>query len=170
MTLSETLMDEAQATLVRLFEYAINSTTLNEFNKVFSLPNITFNQRGNIAGSALLQKNIIKLNPKLMSENPDYFFEHIIAHELAHILVFQLYGLRVKPHGIEWKKVMLEVFDLPAKVTHSLDTSSVALKSFIYKCACQQIPLSLIRHNKVMKGKQSYICRKCGEKLALIND
>jgi SprT protein len=168
MTLSTNLKNQAQSRLEILFESAIITATLSEFSGVFNIPSLAYNQRGNIAGCALLQKNIIKLNPKLFIENPEYFLSHIIAHELAHILVYQLYGLRVKPHGLEWKKVMLEVFDLPPKVTHSLDTSNVKLKSFMYKCACQHIPLSVIRHNKVVKGKQNYICRKCGDQLSAV--
>lgn len=167
MTISIELQNKTQSTLVELFDKALCTPSLIEFKKIFKLPTLAFNQRGRIAGSALLQKNLIKLNPKLLIENPEYFHTHIIAHELAHILVYQLYGLRVKPHGIEWKKMMLEVFNLAPKVTHNLDTSNAQLKSFLYKCACQHIPLSVIRHNKVVKGKQSYICRKCGESLAL---
>ena len=169
MTLPAILIYKAQLTLERLFQSALSTSTLLAFEKVFRVPTMAFNQRGNIAGSALLQKNIIKLNPKLFVENPDYFLSHIIAHELAHILVYQLYGIRVKPHGIEWKKMMYEVFDLPPKVTHSLDTKNVSLKSFMYKCACQQIPLSVIRHNKVVRGKQSYICKKCKQALIVVD-
>lgn len=168
MTISIELKNKAQSTLIALFEHALSSPNLNEFKKVFKLPILAYNQRGKIAGSALLQKNVIKLNPKLLIENTEYFFSHIIAHELSHILVYQLYGLRVKPHGLEWKKVMLEVFELAPKVTHNLDTSNAELASFMYKCACQQIPLSVIRHNKIVKGKQNYICRKCGDILAKV--
>lgn len=168
MTLSTELKSAAQASLEKLFAHALSTPALNKFTKVFALPTLSYKQRGRIAGSALLQKNVIKLNPKLFAENTDYFLSHIIAHELAHILVFQLYGLGVKPHGKEWKKVMLEVFALAPKVTHSLDTSSGELKSFLYQCSCQQIPLTLIRHNKVQKGKQSYICRICKESLTLV--
>ena len=168
MTLSTELKSRAQLSLEKLFAHSLSSSTLVEFKKVFKLPTLVYKQRGRIAGSALLQKNIIKLNPKLYIENTDYFLSHIIAHELAHILVYQLYGLRVKPHGQEWKKVMLEVFELAPKVTHNLDTSNAQLKSFLYQCGCQQIPLSLIRHNKVQKRKQRYICRKCKETLILV--
>lgn len=168
MTLTTELKNTAQARLEKLFAHALSTPALIEFTKVFKLPTLSYKQRGRIAGSALLQKNIIKLNPKLFVENTDYFLSHIIAHELAHIVVYQLYGLGVKPHGGEWKKVMLEVFELVPKVTHSLDTSSAELKSFLYECSCQQMPLSLIRHNKVQKGKQSYICRKCKEALRLV--
>jgi SprT protein len=168
MTLSIELKSTAQTSLENLFDHAISSPLLSGFSKTWSLPNLSYKQRGRIAGSALLQQNVIKLNPKLFVENIDYFLSHIIAHELAHILVYQLYGLSVKPHGNEWKKLMVEVFELAPKVTHTLDTSSAELQSFLYQCSCQQIPLSLIRHNKVQKGKQNYICRKCKESLILV--
>lgn len=168
MTLSAELKSTAQTSLENLFIHALSTPILSKYSEAFSLPTLSYKQRGRIAGSAILQKNIIKLNPKLFVENTDYFLSHIIAHELAHILVYQLYGLSVKPHGNEWKKVMLEVFELSPKVTHSLDTRSAELKSFLYQCSCQQIPLSLIRHNKVQKGKQNYICRKCKASLRLV--
>jgi len=166
--LSETLINKAQATLEELFVNAIASNILRQFKGTFSMPSLAFNQRGKIAGSAVLQKNLIKLNAKLFAQNTDYFLSHIIAHELAHIMVYQLYGLRVKPHGREWKKIMLEAFKLAPEVTHSMDTKDVTLRTFMYKCTCQTVALSVIRHNKVVRGKQTYICRRCGESLIAV--
>jgi len=140
-------------------------------------PQLAFNQRGKIAGSAALQKNIIKLHPILLLDNFDYYLNEVIAHELAHILVFQLYGTRrglflrqrVKPHGKEWQSIMQSLFDLPAHVTHKLDVSKVAMAHFWYACDCSELQLSLIRHNKVLKGKQVYYCRKCQQALKAID-
>ncbi|MFT6267787.1 MAG: SprT protein [Alphaproteobacteria bacterium] len=168
MNLSTTLQKEAQTRLNLLFDSAIKKSAVNEFAGLFRQPSLAYNQRGRIAASALLQKNIIKINPTLYSQNTEYFISHIIAHELAHIMVYQLYGLGVKPHGIEWQKVMLAVFDLAPKVTHTLDVSAVTMRQITYECACQQVPLSLTRHNKVLNKKQSYICRKCNTTLTQV--
>jgi SprT protein len=161
LKLSTALQNQAQARLDLLFDSALKESTINAFTRLFRQPSLTYNQRGRIAASALLQKNTVNINPTLYCQNTDYFLSHVIAHELAHIMVYQLYGLRVKPHGVEWQKIMLEVFNLPAKVTHTLDVSGVAMRAVRYNCACQEVSLSLIRHNKVLKGKQSYICKKC---------
>lgn len=167
--LTNTQQSSAQARLSHLFENALENPILSKVKRRFVQPTLTYNQRGRIAASAVLQKNIIKINATLFAQNTDYFLSHIIAHELAHIMVYQLYGQRVKPHGIEWKKVMMEVFDLPAQVTHTLDVKDVAMREFAYTCSCQTVALSLIRHNRVVNKKQSYICRKCNEVLIQVN-
>lgn len=161
--LSKPLKDDAHKRLTTLFDMATVSPSLQVHKKVFTQPLLAYKQRGKIAASAILQKNIVNINPTLYAQNVDYFLSHIIAHELAHILVYQLYGLRVKPHGIEWKKMMLEVFTLPPKVTHTLDVKDVAMREIPYQCACQTVGLSLIRHNRVVNKKQVYICRRCRE-------
>jgi len=150
--------------LQQLFDKA-----LDDVSRIWSLraakkltcPDMQFNQRGKVAASALLQKNIIRINPSLYQSNPEYYFSDVIGHELAHIFVHQLYRRRVKPHGSEWQHMMIEVFNLSPKVTHQLDVSDVAMKTYKYGCGCQQIDLSLIRHNKVERGKQVYVCKKC---------
>jgi len=159
--LAITLQHTAQARLNELFYIAVKKIAVRHTADLFTQPSLMFTQRGKIAASALLQKNIIKINPILYAQNTDYFISHTIAHELAHIMVYQLYGLAAKPHGLQWQKIMLEIFNVPPKVTHTLDVSAVAMREVVYKCVCQVIPLSLIRHNKVVRGKQSYVCRKC---------
>jgi SprT protein len=148
-----TLFDDAVERIAELF-------TVRK-SKSLSCPSLQFDQRGRVAASALLNKNIIRLNPKLYSANSEYFIKEVVAHELAHILVHQIYRKRVKPHGIEWQYIMQEVFNLAPRVTHNLDTKDLAMASFQYKCNCQTVELSLIRHNKVQRGKQQYICRRC---------
>lgn len=141
---------------------ALNTLAISE-------PSLLFTQRGKIAGSALLQKNIIKLHPTLLAQNVDYYLDEVIAHELSHILVYQLFGqyrgmlrrTRVKPHGLEWQTIMTDVFDLVPRVTHQLDVKTIGMQSFGYECRCQTIALSLIRHNKVIRGKQVYYCKRC---------
>ena len=132
-------------------------------------PSLSINQRGKIAGSASLQKNHIKLNPQLFHDNIDYYHDQVIAHELAHILVFQLFPRRTKPHGIEWQTIMHDVFDIEPKVSHQLDVTKVAGPTFTYACDCQNVQMSLIRHNKVQNKKQSYICRRCRNPLHFAN-
>lgn len=165
MILSESLQNLAQERLNILYTEALANPLLKEFNTVFKQPEINFTQRGKAAGSALTHQNIIKLNPTLFEQNIRYFISDVIAHELAHILVYQLYGRRVKPHGVEWKKVMSEVFNVAPKVTHTLDVSHVKMRSVMYQCQCQTLALSMIRHNRISNKKQSYICRKCKQVL-----
>jgi SprT protein len=126
-------------------------------------PTVYFNQRGKIAGSARLQINQIRLNPTLLKDNPDRFCQEVIPHELAHLIVFQLYG-RARPHGKEWKNIMESVFNVPAQTRHDMDVSKVVGKTFNYRCQCGPVVLSIRRHNKVLRGQQ-YQCRACMQPL-----
>jgi SprT protein len=137
------------------------------FQRSFDPPELTFNQRGNIAGTAHLQKNIIKLNPVLLADNLEQFCHTVIPHELAHILVFQMHG-RVKPHGQEWRAMMQNVFTLPPHVKHQMDVTKTQGKTFKYQCGCAKIDLSVRRHNKVVRRQQEYVCRKCNTLLSYV--
>lgn len=131
------------------------------FSTDFELPSISLNQRGKIAGSAYLQKNIIKLNRMLFTQNIDAFKQQVIPHEVAHLVCYKQFG-KVKPHGDEWQSVMRKVFDLQPEVRHKFDVTNVGMREFPYHCECSElIMLSAIRHNKVARGKQQYRCQKC---------
>jgi SprT protein len=131
------------------------------FSVSFPIPKVNLNQRGKIAGSAHLQKNLIKLNKKLFIQNFDDFLHQVIPHEVAHIICYQQFG-RVKPHGVEWQSLMRSLFQLDAHVTHKFDVSNIGMQDFAYQCECNDlILLSVVRHNKVKRGTQQYRCQKC---------
>ncbi|WP_340615476.1 SprT family zinc-dependent metalloprotease [Xenorhabdus entomophaga] len=133
----------------------------------FPEPNVTYRQRGTIAGSARLQDWEIRLNPVLLIENQQAFIDQVIPHELAHLLVYHQFG-KVAPHGKEWRFFMETVLKVPANRTHQFSVNSVRSKMFTYICHCQQHELTIRQHNKVLKGKSCYVCRQCGEKLILL--
>lgn len=163
--LSPNLKVAAQHCLNEQFTCAVNTDYFKNTHTKFIQPKLVYNQRGKIAASAHLLKNIIKIHPILFAQNSEYFYEHVIPHELAHILVHQYYHKRVKPHGQEWQDVMLKVFGLPPKVTHNLDVSGINANSFTYECDCNTVELSVIRHNKVLNNKQQYMCKRCKQVL-----
>ncbi len=108
--------------------------------------------RGVKAGVAYLQKNEIKFNRTLLLENSDEFIRQVVPHELAHLIVYQVFG-RVKPHGQEWQAVMTQLFNLPADTCHQFDVESVQGKMFAYQCECQTHYLTIRRHNRIQRDK-----------------
>lgn len=135
-----------------------------QLNKPFKTPKINFNQRGKVAGSARLNSHELRFNPILLSDNLQHFLDDVVPHEVCHLLAFLLYG-KVKPHGIEWKTLMQQLFNLPGQAYHKMDVTKVAGRTFEYFCICGPIELTVRRHYKVLRGQQHYVCRRCHTKL-----
>ncbi|MBE2895807.1 SprT family zinc-dependent metalloprotease [Pasteurellaceae bacterium HPA106] len=131
------------------------------FHRTFPMPSVLYNVRGLKAGVAYLQQNEIRLNRTLLEQNPEEFIRETVPHELAHLIVYQHYGRRAKPHGQEWRFVMEEVFKLPANVCHEYDTTSVRGKTVEYQCDCQIHQLGIRKHHRIQSQSAVYRCRKC---------
>lgn len=131
----------------------------------FDSPTVLFNQRGKIAGCALLQKNTLKFHPVLYQQNKQHFLTHVVPHEIAHLLVWQLFG-RTAPHGREWQHIMVNVFKLPPHRTHQYNVDNIGIKHINYYCGCGDVPLTIRRHNNVLKGTV-YRCKICRHDLTL---
>ncbi|MFD2178716.1 SprT family zinc-dependent metalloprotease [Veronia pacifica] len=152
-------MTELQYRMIRAVTECITiaNETLNTHHPV---PDVRFDIRGKTAGMALLQRWQLRFNPILLKENPEAFLREVVPHEVAHLLVYAAFG-KVRPHGKEWQAMMQQVFKVPAKTTHTFDISSVSGKHFIYRCQCDEIPLTIRRHNKVQRQQTQYFCRRC---------
>lgn len=151
------------------------------FNCVLTRPKVGFDIRGQDAGRAYFpsgkyfkrinvgipKKTEIKFNEILLESNTDFFLKNIVAHECAHLIVYELFGTKALPHGKEWKTIMHNVFQADSLVRHNLDVVQVANKPFIYSCACEGegIALSQRQHNRVKKGSV-YLCKRCKAKLS----
>ena len=126
-------------------------------------PVISFDLKGQAAGQANYRENKIRFNRQLLEKYTPEFVDQTVPHEFAHLVAYQKFGRRIRPHGMEWKRVM-EAFGVDPARTHSFDVAPTRrLKRFHYRCHCpgSDYQLSSIRHNRVQRGG-IYLCRKCG--------
>ena len=125
-------------------------------------PEISYDLRGLAAGQANYRKNKIRFNRDLLEKYTREFVEQTVPHEFAHLVTYRKFGRRIKPHGLEWKSVMIAFGVKPAR-THSFKViPSRRLKRFLYRCECPDFSYELtsIRHNRVQRGNL-YLCKKC---------
>lgn len=139
------------------------------FKRKFPIPTICYDLKGVKAGVAYLQLNSIKFNRTLLLENTENFILQVVPHEVAHLIVFHVFG-HVKPHGKEWQSVMTELFQLNADTCHQFNVDNVLGKTFKYCCECQIHHLTTRRHNRIQSDNAVYICRKCHSKLVFSNE
>jgi SprT protein len=132
------------------------------FKRRFPRPVISFKLRGQKAGVAHLDENLLRFNPQLYQENCEDFLRQTVPHEVAHMVARQLYGRGIQPHGAQWQQIMLEVYQLPANRCHSYAVARREVQRYLYVCQCpeQEFPFSRQRHTLVSKGRR-YFCRRC---------
>lgn len=123
----------------------------------------------------------MELHPAALMEYQEEYIEGTVVHEFAHLVQKQHHPMS-KPHGKEWKEVMV-AFGKDPKRCHSMNLRN-ALEKFAkitgkpapkqrrmgrhaYVCNCDTHQLSTVRHNKVRSGKASYSCKNCGATLKL---
>lgn len=147
------------------------------FQRRFELGAVSFCLRGRSAGQfrtrpvknsgfRAVRANLseIRFNAVMLEKYGDRFIAETVGHEVAHFIVFELYGRSVRPHGKEWQAVMMDVLQQNPEVTHQYETKPARrLKRYAYVCGCPELvhELTSIRHNKVMSKKARYLCRKC---------
>ncbi|GAA0835399.1 MULTISPECIES: SprT family zinc-dependent metalloprotease [Marinomonas] len=138
------------------------------FGKHFDPPSCNLKQRGRAAGTAHLHKNEVRFNLFMLQQNTALFLETVVPHEVAHIIVYQIYGHEVRPHGKEWQAVMKKVFHLEPNRTHNFEVP-LPKKAFRYQCQCQIHTFTAHRHNRAKKGTE-YICKLCRSPLYFLKE
>jgi len=127
-----------------------------------------FNLRGTIAGKASFTDYTLYFNLILAENNLLDFFNDTIPHEIAHLYQRKFYP-DSKPHGIEWRDIMLEGDYNPLRC-HSYDTQIIKQarkpkNKFVYICNCgKTFKLTECLHNRIKKGS-GRICKTCKGKI-----
>ena len=111
--------------IVKVFTKVINA----RFGTNMPVPRLTFNVRGTTAGLAKYGPHLVDLNMQLYVENPQYFFNHTIPHEVAHLASVHIHGAKGAGHGKEWKVIMGLIGREPARC-HTLDVTNVKRKRY----------------------------------------
>ena len=136
------------------------------YGQRFDAITVHFDLKGKCAGMYQVKgrNRRIRYNPWLFAKYFEDSISDTVTHEVAHYVVDCLYGLRrVKPHGVEWKSVMVELGAEP-KATGSYDLTGIPVRQytkFAYKCACRTHQLTSLRHKKILYKRAQYRCQYC---------
>ncbi len=114
------------------------------YQRTFPRPNIWFDlEQLRVAGTATLQKNLIRLNPFYLQSERQNFIDRTPGHEAVHLIAHQLFPRMKQSHGPEWKGVAVRLGVAPTRC-HTYDSAPVADK------------LGIVTH--------SYVCVMCERK------
>lgn len=135
------------------------------FTRSFERPQVSLDLRGQKAGVAYLQRNLLRFNAQLYRENQQDFLRQTVPHEVAHLLAQALHGDHIRPHGREWQALMTGLFGLPAHRCHNYAVPQRRSTHYLYRCLCpENLPFTPQRHALVRRGRR-YSCRRCGHAL-----
>lgn len=153
--------------LIEIAEYA--------FNRKYTMPIVTYNVTGRIAGKARGHEQIM-INSVLFMENVDSFIDDTVRHEFAHCVDFvnngytysrSKTGNRWDFHGDSWQHIMRVLGDkYPSRCHHYNTKNAISVTSkrkFVYVCpnCLTNIPVSKIIHERMQYEGQQRRHRGC---------
>lgn len=131
------------------------------FYRTFTRPTVKIDLRGLSAGTATPSQNLLRFNKELLLNNQQHFLQQTVPHEIAHLLAYHLFGLKIRPHGKEWQHIMNAVYQVPAERCHHYEIKRKPTTYYIYGCHCPtHHTLTIRRHNAIKKGRK-YLCKRC---------
>lgn len=144
------------------------------YDRTFERPTILYDLKGHTAGQAFYNTNTIRLNLDILTD-PRYqedMLDDTIPHEIAHLVARNLYGARIKPHGVEWRMVMRRIGLTPTRC-HNYDTVPARRRrrqprNHAYDCGCRIHKVTALLHKRIQSGQQR-ICRICGNSITAFN-
>jgi SprT protein len=117
----------------------------------------------------------IRINPVLLVENEEEMINDTVVHEFCHVIQHANFP-HSRSHGAEWQRLMIACGVNPTR-THNMDTSNAARltgktkRKFQYGCDCSSdLILSSVRHNKIVRGRAEFSCKKCHGKVKFIRE
>ena len=159
-------IDNARREQVRKRSEAYIAAAEEALERRFDRIPIHFDLRGTTAGMfrASGRNREIRYNPWIFAKHWEVNLADTVPHEVAHYIVHEVYGPRgVKPHGEEWQALM-HYFGADPQVTFKLDLEGVPQRrqrKHPYRCHCREHQVSSTRHNRMVAGSGTYLCRYC---------
>ena len=133
-------------------------------------PVIRFDLHGQAAGQALWRNGehpLLRFNLDIARRHEADFLATTVTHEVAHLVTAACHG-RTRPHGPEWRAVMVYLgIPEPQRCHHyQLDGHRVRRqRRWADRCQCREHELSTTRHKRAQAGQRHYLCRACGSAL-----
>lgn len=106
-------------------------------NRDFKTCKVEFGVCGTVAGYAHYHEDKIRLNSEFILRQYERMLNRTVPHEIAHLIVYQVfmkgqpYDVRskIKPHGKEWKLIMVTVFGCDPSRCHNYTMKHVRKKN-----------------------------------------
>lgn len=87
------------------------------------------------AGRAFIRRGRVELNPNLLGDHPEQI-EVVLAHEVAHVAAWRLFGPAADAHGRQWRALMRLAGYSPT-VIHDLSVQQKAQRRrYLYLRVC----------------------------------
>jgi SprT protein len=121
------------------------------------LPRMTWANYPTTAGRALFREFEIRLSRQVL-QTPEQIRDTVL-HEYAHLVVFEKFGVKAKPHGTEWRAVMRQL-GLAPTVTHDYPVEKRKMATrHIYRC---EVCGYILRRVRPLKRNRVYSHIGCG--------
>ena len=104
----------------------------------------------------------VRLNPALFDE-PEALLREVVCHEAAHVAVYLLHGNFARPHGREWKELMVKAgFEPRVRMNPAVLSQKfqrAVRPRFVYQHRCPVCGASRVARRPVHRWR----CRACRE-------
>lgn len=120
---------------------------------------IRFTIKGRTAGKAGKERGryYLDFNREAIRDHWDEMLKVTIPHEVAHIVAYAKPALRAKGHNKYWRKIDLMLGGDGTR-THTMGLSRARKTMwYVYEVpGVGRVELGAVRHNRLMRGKQTY--------------
>lgn len=131
----------------------------DRLNKPLKVPLIRYDLKGSVAGKANARE--LWLNLELLNTEWDDMLNNTLPHELAHVVVRQVWGNEPKGHGHEWQMIMRMLGLTPTRChSYEYKPARVHSRDHKYECDCRTYTGTSHRATKMASG-WVYVCSRC---------